>query len=321
MKEQDAEIQEFQAYLEAEAKSQNKDPKSYIENLGEEGLKKAYQRFQDWKQKKTKKAAHGLKLNYIKQLKNQCEDGEVLVYYKTGGSIGCKCMKAQSGTELTNSASSHGGFNMSPEEREKFKRGLNQNRGGIQKEVIQRKLWKKSKPKASTLPNTNNTPAKATPIPPSSNPSKHNNKVVYAQAGTSVGAGANIGTVIGEYILGDPYNRNNYVGATGKVIYRQPHPLEPHDIVKKIFLPGGARLIQDIDTYRQGVPADTTYYFRHANGKTDIYNPAQKDDTANWERFRRADKAFKDALEQAKKQGIDTTKIYDYRDSYFNKPR
>lgn len=100
MKEQDAEIQEFQAYLEAEAKSQNKDPKSYIENLGEDGLKKAYQRFQDWKQKKTKKAAHGLKLNYIRRLKNQCEDGEVLVYYKTGGSIGCKCMKAQSGTEM-----------------------------------------------------------------------------------------------------------------------------------------------------------------------------------------------------------------------------
>ena len=313
MKEQDAEIQEFQAYLEAEAKSQNKDPKSYIENLGEDGLKKAYQRFQDWKQKKTKKAAHGLKLNYIKQLKNQCEDDEVLVYYKTGGSIGCKCMKAQEGTELPNSAGSH---KISPEKREVLRKSLKQN-----KAKIQRELWKKSKPKASTLPNTNNTPAKATPIPPSSNPSKHNNKIVYAQAGTSVGAGANIGTVIGEYILGDPYNRDNYVGAKGKVVYRQPHPLEPHDIVKIISLPGGARLIQDIDTYRQGVPADTTYYFRHANGKTDIYDPAQKDDTANWERFRKADKAFKDALEQAKKQGIDTTKIYDYRDSYFNKPR
>lgn len=165
MKEQDAEIQEFQAYLEAEAKSQNKDPKSYIENLGEDGLKKAYQRFQDWKQRKTKKAAHGLKLNYIRRLKNQCEDGEVLVYYKTGGPLGCKCMKASGGTELPNSVSSHEGFNMSSEEREKFKRGLNQNRGGIQKEVIQRKLWKKTKPKASTLPNTNNTPTTAKPIP------------------------------------------------------------------------------------------------------------------------------------------------------------
>lgn len=179
MKEQDAEIKEFQAYLEAEAKSQNKDPKSYIENLGEDGLKKAYQRFQDWKQKKTKKAAHGLKLNYIRRLKNQCEDGEVLVYYKTGGSIGCKCMKAQSGTELPNSASSHKIF---PERQEKLKMSLKQNKGKNYRELVQRGV-KKSKPKASTLPNTNNTPAKATPIPPSTNPSKHNNKVSYAQLG------------------------------------------------------------------------------------------------------------------------------------------
>ena len=160
MKEQDAEIQEFQAYLEAEAKSQNKDPKSYIENLGEDGLKKAYQRFQDWKQKKTKKAAHGLKLNYIRRLKNQCEDGEVLVYYKTGGSIGCKCMKAQDGTELPH----EGLHKMSPERQEELKRSLRQNKGKNYRELIQRG-FKKSKPKASTLPNTNNTPTTAKPIP------------------------------------------------------------------------------------------------------------------------------------------------------------
>lgn len=160
MKEQDAEIQEFQAYLEAEAKSQNKDPKSYIENLGEDGLKKAYQRFQDWKQKKTKKAAHGLKLNYIRRLKNQCEDGEVLVYYKTGGPLGCKCMKAQSGTEFPH----EGLHKMSPERQEELKRSLRQNKGKNYRELVQRGL-KKSKPKASTLPNTNNTPTTAKPIP------------------------------------------------------------------------------------------------------------------------------------------------------------
>lgn len=249
MKEQDAEIQEFQAYLEAEAKSQNKDPKSYIENLGEDGLKKAYQRFQDWKQKKTKKAAHGLKLNYIKQLKNQCEDGEVLVYYKTGGSIGCKCMKAEDGTEFPNSASSH---KISPEKQEVLRRSLKQN-----KAKIQRELWKKSKPKASTLPNTNNTPAKATPIPPSSNPSKYNNKVAYAQ----------LGALTNQWVRDVGYAVSKaFEDAKNNYIYDLRMKAYDEMLKNKRKNRGGSRHVQEADGYKQ-----TAITLPNRRGRIDEY--------------------------------------------------
>ena len=45
----------------------------------------------------TQKAAHGAKLQYIKNLKNQCADDEELVYFKKGGSLDCGCVKK--GTE------------------------------------------------------------------------------------------------------------------------------------------------------------------------------------------------------------------------------
>lgn len=87
------EIKEFQNYLIQEAQANNKDPEKYVQELGEEGLKEAYKRFQTYKQKKTKKAAHGAKLDYIKRLKDQCAEDEELVYFKRGGSIGCGCVK------------------------------------------------------------------------------------------------------------------------------------------------------------------------------------------------------------------------------------
>lgn len=94
------EIKEFQSFLEAEAKSKNKDPKQYVKELGEEGLKKAYERFQSSKQKQAQKALHGAKLNYFKSLKNQCAEDEEVVYYKKGGSVQCGCRKKENGGEV-----------------------------------------------------------------------------------------------------------------------------------------------------------------------------------------------------------------------------
>lgn len=84
------EVKEFQAFIVEEAKSKNKDPESYIKELGEEGLKEAYKRY---KSKKTRKALHGIKLNYIKQISHKCADDEELVYFKKGGSVDCGCVK------------------------------------------------------------------------------------------------------------------------------------------------------------------------------------------------------------------------------------
>lgn len=78
------------------AKTQ-KDLEKYVQSLGEEGLKKAYEEFSkeviNEQNKKVNKAAHGMKLNYIKNLKNQCADDEELVYFKKGGTLDCGCRK------------------------------------------------------------------------------------------------------------------------------------------------------------------------------------------------------------------------------------
>ena len=63
-------------------------------------MKKAAQAFAQTIQKKTKKALHGAKLQYFKNLKNQCADDEELYYYKKGGSLGCGCKKKEIGGEV-----------------------------------------------------------------------------------------------------------------------------------------------------------------------------------------------------------------------------
>lgn len=82
------------------AKTQ-KDLEKYIQNLGEDGLKKAYQEFTDKmtqeQNKKTKKALHGAKLQYVKNLKHICNEDEELVYFKKGGKVGCGCAKKADG--------------------------------------------------------------------------------------------------------------------------------------------------------------------------------------------------------------------------------
>lgn len=51
-------------------------------------------------QNQTQKAAHGAKLQYIKNLKHQCADDEELYYYKKGGSVNCGCKKKEDGGEV-----------------------------------------------------------------------------------------------------------------------------------------------------------------------------------------------------------------------------
>lgn len=43
------------------------------------------------------KAALGAKLNYIQRLKGNCPEGEELVYFKSGGKVGCGCVKKAEG--------------------------------------------------------------------------------------------------------------------------------------------------------------------------------------------------------------------------------
>lgn len=99
-KNKEQEIKDFQNFIIAEAKSKGKDPNAYAKELGEDGMKEAYKRFQAQKQKKAQKAAHGVKLQYFRTLKNQCAEDEELYYYKKGGSVGCGCKKKEDGGEM-----------------------------------------------------------------------------------------------------------------------------------------------------------------------------------------------------------------------------
>ena len=50
-------------------------------------------------------ARHGIKLNYVKSLKNKCAEDEEVVYYKKGGSVKCGCKKKEKGGEVTKAES------------------------------------------------------------------------------------------------------------------------------------------------------------------------------------------------------------------------
>ena len=71
---------------------------------GEEFLKKVDEyisQAETEQSKQTQKAAHGAKLKYFRNLKNQCADDEEVVYYKRGGSVvGCGCQKKEEGGEI-----------------------------------------------------------------------------------------------------------------------------------------------------------------------------------------------------------------------------
>ena len=67
-----------------------------IQQLGEDGLKKAYAEFMQLiQQQQVQAAKFGAKINYIKKLRGQCPDGYDLQYYKSGGQLCKKCIKKQ----------------------------------------------------------------------------------------------------------------------------------------------------------------------------------------------------------------------------------
>ena len=67
-----------------------------IQQLGEDGLKKAYAEFMQMiQQQQVQAAKFGAKLNYIRSLRGQCPDGYELQYYKSGGQLCKKCIRKQ----------------------------------------------------------------------------------------------------------------------------------------------------------------------------------------------------------------------------------
>ena len=84
----------FKAFLVKKAKKagakSDQDVQTYIQNLGEDGLKKAKEEFD----KLPTKALHGAKLSYINKLNGQCPEGTTLKYYKVGGKV-CKVCEAK----------------------------------------------------------------------------------------------------------------------------------------------------------------------------------------------------------------------------------
>lgn len=100
----DKQIQEaFIQFLAQKSGAKNQQElEKYVQSLGEDGLKQAYQEFTQVMQKQAQKAAHGTKLQYLRNLKHQCAEDEELVYYKKGGSLDCGCVKKkEDGGEVT----------------------------------------------------------------------------------------------------------------------------------------------------------------------------------------------------------------------------
>ena len=89
----DKQLQEaFIQFLAQKSGAKNeKELEEYVKQLGEDGLKQAYAEFTEVMQKQTQKAKQGAKLNYIKQLKHQCPEGQEPYYYKKGGMVNCGC--------------------------------------------------------------------------------------------------------------------------------------------------------------------------------------------------------------------------------------
>lgn len=86
----DKELQQaFLQFLAKKSGAKNQQElEKYVQSLGEDGLKQAYDEFT---KVMTQKAAHGAKLQYFRNLKHKCGENEELVFYKKGGSVECGC--------------------------------------------------------------------------------------------------------------------------------------------------------------------------------------------------------------------------------------
>ena len=85
------EQQEFIAYLKNKYKNLDENKLKQLKESGQ--LEKDAEEFRKAKsQSKTKKAAHGAKLDYIKAISHKCPEGQELYYFKVGGKVGCGCI-------------------------------------------------------------------------------------------------------------------------------------------------------------------------------------------------------------------------------------
>lgn len=87
--------QAFMQYLQQKSGAKNQQElEAYIQQLGEEGLKKEYAEFmQLMQQQQVQAAKFGAKLNYINTLRGNCPEGYTMQFYKKGGTLCKKCMK------------------------------------------------------------------------------------------------------------------------------------------------------------------------------------------------------------------------------------
>lgn len=87
------EQQEFLQYLAEKTGAQNQQElEKILQKLGKEGIQKAYAAFQQERQ--ARKARFGAKLDYIRSLRGLCPRGMRTEYYKAGGKVCKKCVKA-----------------------------------------------------------------------------------------------------------------------------------------------------------------------------------------------------------------------------------
>lgn len=95
----------FVAYLIQASGVENEDElNDYIQDLGQEGLQKELEKFEELMTQGTEQvpaAAKGAKLNYIKSLRGQCPDGFEMQYFKKGGVMCSQCIKKTQAQKAT----------------------------------------------------------------------------------------------------------------------------------------------------------------------------------------------------------------------------
>nr|DAG52702.1 MAG TPA: hypothetical protein [Caudoviricetes sp.] len=100
--------QEFVAYLIQASGIENEDElNDYIQDLGQDGLKREFEKFEELMTQGTEQvpaAAKGAKLNYIKSLRGQCPDGFEMQYFKKGGVMCSQCIKKAQAQKATTKA-------------------------------------------------------------------------------------------------------------------------------------------------------------------------------------------------------------------------
>lgn len=95
----------FVAYLiQASGVDSEDELNDYIQDLGQEGLQKELEKFEELMTQGTEQvpaAAKGAKLNYIKSLRGQCPDGFEMQYFKKGGVMCSQCIKKAQAQKAT----------------------------------------------------------------------------------------------------------------------------------------------------------------------------------------------------------------------------